>query len=71
MVFSCNFGIFLAYVLGEYVDYLTFPLVLMPIIALFVLLFIRIPDSLSSLAKRGVYEVNTKSKQRDLLRSSC
>lgn len=71
MVFSCNFGIFLAYVLGEYVDYLTFPLVLMPIIVLFVLLFIRIPDSPSSLAKRGVYDVKTRSKQRNLLKSSC
>lgn len=62
MVFACNFGIFLAYVLGEYVDYLTFPCLLIPVISIFAILFIRIPDSPSSLAKRGLYDVSTESK---------
>lgn len=57
LVFACNLGLFVAYVFGEYVDYLTIPWLMVPVTLAFLLLFARIPDSPTFLAKRKLYDV--------------
>lgn len=57
MVFACNFGLFVAYVFGEYFQYLTIPWLMVPTTLAFLLLFARVPDSPTFLAKRKLYDV--------------
>lgn len=57
VVFACNLGLFFAYVCGEYVDYLTFPWLMIPPTLIFLMFFARVPDSPTFLAKRNLYDV--------------
>lgn len=57
LVFACNLGLFVAYVFGEYVEYLTIPWLMVPATLAFLLLFARVPDSPTFLAKRKLFGV--------------
>lgn len=57
LVFSCNLGLFVAYIFGGYVEYLTIPWLLIPVTLAFLFLFARVPDSPTFLAKRKLYDV--------------
>lgn len=58
LVFACNLGICLAYILGEYVDYLTIPWLMLPSTLAFIILFANVPDSPTFLAKKSLYDVS-------------
>lgn len=57
LVFACNLGLFYAYVCGEYVDYLTVPWMMVPATVLFLVFFVRVPDSPTFLARKNLHEV--------------
>lgn len=57
VVFSCNFGILFAYILGDTVSYSTSPLTIIPLSLMFVILFANVPDSPISLVQRQIYDV--------------
>lgn len=61
VVFAGNLGVFVAYVFGEYLDYLVIPLLMIPASLLFIVFFLKIPNSATFLAKKNLYEV-TKVK---------
>ena len=61
LVFSCNLGIFVAYVCGEYIDYLTIPWLMIPASLAFLVLFIKVPDSPTFLAKKNLNDVRNFS----------
>lgn len=56
-VFSGNLGVFVAYVLGEYVDYLVIPWLMIPSSLLFLVFFLQVPNSPTYLAKKNLHEV--------------
>jgi MFS family permease len=58
VVFSCNFGMFVVYVLGEYVSYSMIPWLMVPVSFAFLILFMTVPDSPTYLAKRNLYDVS-------------
>lgn len=58
VVFSGNLGVFVAYVFGEYVDYLIIPWLMIPSSLLFIVFFFRVPDSATFLATKNLQEVN-------------
>lgn len=58
VVFACNLGLFFAYVCGEYVDYLTIPWLMIPGTLVFIVCFIKVPDSPTFFAKRNLIDVS-------------
>lgn len=62
VVFACNLGLFCSYVCGEYIGYLTIPWVMAPVTVIFLVLFIKVPDSPTFLAKKDLYEVSLRKK---------
>lgn len=63
VVFSCNLGIFFSFICGEYVDYLTVPLIMVPGTLAFLVLFFRVPDSPTFLAKKNLHEVKCLKRE--------
>jgi MFS family permease len=57
VVFSCNLGLFFAFFCGEYFDYLTVPWLMIPATLIFLVFFVKVPDSPTFFAKRNLYEV--------------
>lgn len=57
LVFSCNIGILLAFVLGNYFSYIASPIVLFCIPCLFMLAFIFFPETPAYLMKSGKEKV--------------
>ena len=57
-VFACNLGLLFSYICGEYLQYLTIPWVMIPPTLIFIVFFIRVPNSPTFLAKRNLFEVS-------------
>lgn len=57
LMFGCNIGILIAYILGTYLSYSTVPIVLLIITVLFMCGAIVIPDSPLYLMKKSQFEV--------------
>lgn len=57
LVFSCNMGMLLAFVLGNYVSYLASPIILLAIPVIFIIAIAFFPETPQYLMKSGKEEV--------------
>lgn len=64
LVFACNLGLFCSYIFGAYVEYLTIPWLMVPITLVFVVFFVRVPDSPAFLAKKNLSQVSIINTSR-------
>lgn len=64
LVFACNLGLFCSYVFGAYIEYLTIPWLMVPITLVFVVFFVRVPDSPAFLAKKNLSQVSIINTSR-------
>lgn len=63
LVFSCNLGILIAFVVGHYVSYAVRPIVLIVFPSVFLLVFSQFPESPVYLLKRGRHAEAEQSRR--------
>jgi MFS family permease len=68
LVLQCNCGLLLAYICGEFLDYYTVPLIMIPVTVIFLILFSKVPDSPRSLANRQRFDASSKFYYKEIFK---